>query len=43
MRRKVNKKIKIIYRNSKTGRITTKKYARKNPRTTEKERVRAKY
>lgn len=33
---------RTIYRNSETGRITTKKYAEKHPRTTEKERVRIK-
>lgn len=31
---------KTIYRNSDTGRITTKGYADRNPKTTEKERVR---
>lgn len=33
-------KAKTIYRNSKTGEITTKKYAEQHPATTEKERVR---
>jgi len=32
-------KKKVIYRNSVTGRITTKKYANKHPNTTEKEIV----
>jgi hypothetical protein len=31
---------KTIYRDSETGRITTKEYAEKHPKTTEKERVR---
>lgn len=31
---------KTIYRNSESGRITTKEYAEKNPKTTEKEQVR---
>lgn len=31
---------KIIYRDSESGRITTRKYAEENPKTTEKERVR---
>jgi hypothetical protein len=30
---------KTIYRDSKTGKITTEKYAKKHPATTEKERV----
>ena len=32
-------KKKTIHRDSKTGQITTKKYADKHPATTEKERV----
>lgn len=31
---------KTIYRDSETGRLTTKEYAEKHPKTTEKERVR---
>lgn len=30
---------KTIYRDSETGQITTREYATKNPKTTEKERV----
>ncbi len=30
---------KTIYRESDTGRLTTKEYAEKHPKTTEKERV----
>lgn len=33
-------KTKTIYRNSVNGRIVTKTYAEKHPKTTEKERVR---
>lgn len=33
---------KIIYRNSKNGRIVTERYAKKHPDTTEKEKVRIK-
>lgn len=31
---------KTVYRDSKDGQFTTEKYAKKNPDTTEKERVR---
>jgi len=31
---------KTIYRDSETGRITTEDYAKRHPKTTEKERVR---
>ncbi|RYE14107.1 MAG: multidrug transporter [Rickettsiales bacterium] len=30
---------KVIYRDSDSGRLTTKKYAESHPKTTEKERV----
>jgi len=33
-------KVKTIYRSSVTGRFIPKRYAKKHPRTTEKERVR---
>lgn len=32
-------KTKIIFRDSKTGQLTTEAYAKKHPATTEKERV----
>ena len=32
-------KRKTIYRDSETGRITTREYATRNPKTTEQERV----
>ncbi len=32
---------KTIYRNSENGQITTKKYAEKHPKTTEKEKIKA--
>jgi len=36
------KRTRIIYRDSETGQITTEKYAKKHPKTTEKERVKIK-
>jgi len=35
----MGKEKKTIFRRSDTGRLTTKEYAEKHPRTTEKERV----
>lgn len=35
----VKQKTKVIYRDSGTGQIITEQYARKHPKTTEKERV----
>ena len=35
-------KKKTVFRDSEDGQFTTKKYAEKNPKTTEKERVRIK-
>ena len=35
-------KKKTVYRDSEDGQFTTRKYAEKNPKTTEKERVRVK-
>ena len=33
------KKERVIYRSSETGKLVTKKYAEKHPKTTEKEKV----
>ena len=36
---KNKKKGRTVYRNSETGQFTTKKNAQKNPKTTEKEKI----
>lgn len=36
---KNNKNKKIVYRSSETGRFVTENYAKKHPKTTEKEHV----
>lgn len=40
MANKTSSNTRTLYRNSETGQITTESYAKKNPSTTEKERVR---